>query len=345
MNTPDEDNVIVPPAETKEKISIARDFKIFRKDVKDFGMSEGCKGCLAADSGDPIARNHDPTCRKRMLTEIEKTDPGRITRILEKMGVKEMQKQELQKVNEAPTIVNERDLEHEKDEDMIDGTRDNIGNASGSSEKEEDGTDPSSDDINMQAAIFSISADHELSYREYYKHDKQTLDDGVKKMNAALAKEGFEYSIIEAYSPKRVTGMGELMGLIPGMSLDLTENDVDGQPWDFNIADKRERAMRLVKSKKALLLIGSPMCAAFSQLQNINFGRMSPIDVERVKKHGTKHLEFCAELYRIQYDNGLYFLHEHPFGASSWNNEKIQKLLSLTGVSKVKSHMCVRHER
>jgi hypothetical protein len=254
-----------------------------------------------------------------MLTEIEKIDPGRITRILEKMGVKEMQKQKLQRVSEAPTIVNEKDLEHERDEDMTDGTRDgntsNVtqmsfysGNASGSSEKEEE------DDINMQAAIFSISADHELSYREYHKPDRKTLHDGVKKMNAALAKEGFEYSIMEAYSPKRVTGMGELMGLIPGMSLDLTENDVDGQPWDFNIADKRERAMRLVKSKKALLLIGSPMCAAFSQLQNINFGRMSPIDVERVKTHGTKHLEFCAELYRIQHDNGLYFLHEHPFG-------------------------------
>ena len=99
--------------------------------------------------------------------------------------------------------------------------------------------------------------------------------------------------------------MGEVMGLIPGMSLDLTENDVDGQPWDFNIADKRERAMRLVKSKKALLLIGSPMCAAFSQLQNINFGRMSPIDVERVKRHGTTHLEFCADLYKIQHENGL----------------------------------------
>ena len=69
--------------------------------------------------------------------------------------------------------------------------------------------------------------------------------------------------------------MGEIMGLIPGMSLDLTENDTDGQPWDFNKEEKREKAMRLVKSKKALLLIGSPMCAAFSQLQNINFSRMS----------------------------------------------------------------------
>jgi len=60
-------------------------------------------------------------------------------------------------------------------------------------------------------------------------------------MNAALAKEGIEASVTEIYSPKRVTGMAELMGLVPGMALDLTSNDCDGKPWDFNVAEKRER--------------------------------------------------------------------------------------------------------
>ena len=62
----------------------------------------------------------------------------------------------------------------------------------------------------------------------------------------------------KVYSPKRVTGMGELMGLIPGMALDLTTDDVDGQPWDFNDPQKRTRAM-VVRDKKALLIVGSPM--------------------------------------------------------------------------------------
>ena len=58
-----------------------------------------------------------------------------------------------------------------------------------------------------------------------------------------------------------------MLGLIPGLSLDLTENDVDGQPWDFNIKEKRDKAKRLISEKKALLVIGSPMCSAFSQIQ------------------------------------------------------------------------------
>ena len=84
----------------------------------------------------------------------------------------------------------------------------------------------------------------------------------------------------------------------------------------------------------------SPMCSAFSQLQSINFSRMNKEDVAKIVEYGTRHLEFCAELYRIQHDNGLYFLHEHPYGASSWNNRKIMELLSIPGICKVKSHMC-----
>ena len=130
------------------------------------------------------------------------------------------------------------------------------------------------------------------------------------------------------------------MGLMPGMALDLTENDCDGKPWDFNVEEKRQRAMELVKSKKALLVIGSPMCSAFSQIQNINFSKMTADDVIKVKAYGTRHLEFSLQLYEEQHKNGLYFLHEHPYNASSWMNEKVQKLLATEGIVKVRSHMC-----
>jgi len=134
--------------------------------------------------------------------------------------------------------------------------------------------------------------------------------------------------------------MGELIGLIPGMALDLTENDVDGLPWDFNNPEKRARADKLVRDKKALLLIGSPMCSAFSQIQGLNYSKMTPENVEQVINYGKRHLEFCAKLYKIQHENHLYFLHEHPWGASSWKEKCITELLDLEGVQRVKSHMC-----
>jgi len=34
--------------------------------------------------------------------------------------------------------------------------------------------------------------------------------------------------------------------------------------WDFNIEEKRVKAEKMIKGKKALLLIGIPFCSAFS---------------------------------------------------------------------------------
>ena len=82
------------------------------------------------------------------------------------------------------------------------------------------------------------------------------------------------------------------------------------------------------------------MCSAFSQLQNINFSRMKPEGVKKVVEYGTKHLEFCIELYEMQIEMGLYFLHEHPLGAASWGNEKMKELMRIPGVIKVAGDMC-----
>ena len=42
----------------------------------------------------------------------------------------------------------------------------------------------------------------------------------------------------------------------------------------------------------------------------------------------------------MQVKNGLYFLHEHPWQAKSWKEDKMQQLLNLPGVVKVRGDMC-----
>ena len=69
--------------------------------------------------------------------------------------------------------------------------------------------------------------------------------------------------VAEAYSPVRVTGMADKMGLVPGLAMDLTTCDAHGNPWDFNCDKMRAKAKKLVKSKAFLLLIVSP-CARHS---------------------------------------------------------------------------------
>ena len=76
-------------------------------------------------------------------------------------------------------------------------------------------------------------------------------------------KQAVRRIVSEVYSPPRVTAMLRRMtdhGLTPGLALDLTTCDPeDGTPWDFDIAEKREKALKLLRAQKPLFVIGSPM--------------------------------------------------------------------------------------
>ena len=79
--------------------------------------------------------------------------------------------------------------------------------------------------------------------------------------------------IAEIYSPPRVTEAAKLLpglGCIPGFALDLTTVDENGAPWDFDKPEQRKKAWDLLKEKSPMLLIGTPMCTAFSAWQRIN---------------------------------------------------------------------------
>ena len=105
--------------------------------------------------------------------------------------------------------------------------------------------------------------------------------------------------VSEIYSPPRVTAASKLLpglNLIPGFALDLTTADVDGRLWDFDSKDMRERALKKLREEKPLLLVGSPMCTAFSTWQRISNHIKDKITVECEKKRAVMHLEFCIEL-------------------------------------------------
>ena len=116
--------------------------------------------------------------------------------------------------------------------------------------------------------------------------------DGEDEMRGQLEEYGASHHVTEIYSPPRVTTWAANMRLIPGLAMDLTCVDPDdGNPWDFNDEDKVRKARVLIHTPNPLLLIGSPTCSAFSQMNNINFSRMSKNGVEDVVAHGRRHLQ------------------------------------------------------
>ncbi len=111
--------------------------------------------------------------------------------------------------------------------------------------------------------------------------------------------------------------------VIPGFTLDLTTADEDGSLWDFDSKVMRDRAMAKVKSERPQLLIGSPMCTAFSTYQRKNKLIRDPVTVAAEKRRAVEHLSFCVELYKEQLKHGRFFLHEDPAYATSWQEAVI----------------------
>ena len=127
---------------------------------------------------------------------------------------------------------------------------------------------------------------------------------------------------------------------MPGIALDTTIDDDTGQPFHFNLKAQRDKAEALLDAQEPVLLIGSPMCTAFSAFQAINKARRDPAVIERELVAGRVHLAWCCHLYRKQVARGAYFLHEHPGEASSWTEPCVLQVLAMSGVRRIRSDQC-----
>ena len=69
-------------------------------------------------------------------------------------------------------------------------------------------------------------------------------------------------------------------------------------------------------------------------------GEVDPDKCRKSLVEARTHLEFSAEIYRMQIDEGRYFLHEHPSTASSWRYGCMQRSIVNPYVGSIVSHMC-----
>ena len=97
--------------------------------------------------------------------------------------------------------------------------------------------------------------------------------------------------VTEFYSPRRVNAMCADYGLQPGSSPDLTNG------WDFKMEEHREEAKRRMREEAPRLVIGSPPCITFSNLQAMNPIHKSGDEQAReayrqIIKEAVQHMEF-----------------------------------------------------
>lgn len=314
--------------------------KLQRGDFSEHGLTPGCPGCIVIQHGLGGEAHHNGACRARMEEILAETYEGRrrleqaenrFSRYAERSAVDEpsqtQQVEEPQRsqvpdeIEPVPPVppVNHREAAKRKRDEV-----DELQNRNIRSHLSDSATASSSSDApvprNKRSAETSVEdLDAERSSDDLL--DMLWLHSGESRVNEQGA-------VCEVYSPPRIAPVAEKRGLGPGWSLDLTTCDSEGRPWNFDDPGCRERARQLVRSSRPLLLVGSPMCTWFSQLQAFNQRHMDPREFRRNMDRARAHLKFVFELYQEQLQAGRYFLHEQPAHASSWKEPCVLDLLA-----------------
>jgi len=157
---------------------------------------------------------------------------------------------------------------------------------------------------------------------------------------ASMAVEIGAVDVAEVCSPHRFSARAHEFQLRPGFAADLDELRPDGTPWDLSRAEDVKLLEQLQDEQDPYLLTGSPPCELFSQLQAISWQKQDPIRREERWRLAKHHLRVATDSYWRQLRKGRLFLHEHPWGASSWSEPEITALSSRDDVYVVKGPMC-----
>ena len=152
--------------------------------------------------------------------------------------------------------------------------------------------------------------------------------------------------VVEIFSQPRIAQEAALRRyggtkLAAGWSLDLTmRNPATDKPWDLSCRETQREVRRLITECKPFMLVGSPPCTAFSQIQGLNNYKRDPDVVKRELAAACAHITFCFEMYEIQRKAGRFFMHEHPSSASSWSRPEVLRMLLRDDVELVEVDMC-----
>ena len=85
------------------------------------------------------------------------------------------------------------------------------------------------------------------------------------------------------------------LDLSPGFAFGLQVDNENGQPWDSDKTDHREKCLKMIQDQKPLFIIGSPMCTAFSILQGLNKWTMDSKKWNALWGTDVRHMRFVCQ--------------------------------------------------
>ena len=356
-----------PSGDAEELSRQGRRLRVLDADVRKYGLTETCQRCEYLRQGrDALARGvrHSEECRERIYDalradgadKVKRADMADESRTQTKSRRKRLDQPNPDDMDAQPTALDDAPTEpmaedplertphvNEPEDNIVDDTHNFYQEVDEALEVEWDGPDITDlEDEHMMTSMVDVL---------------QTL--GVSPGDATMFAVGAvkntpkQPSMYGTYQPTmfELYGHGTLVNASHGCrrnlnvnglhALDLRTQKPDGEPWDFSKSSDRQLAKSMVIELKPTWVIGSPPCTFFSAWnQGINHRKMDPARVEALRKEAIMHLHFVMGIYRIQLDGGRHFLHEHPAGATSWNDPWVKRIMEHPKVTAVVSDQC-----
>ena len=145
---------------------------------------------------------------------------------------------------------------------------------------------------------------------------KAAVDSTCKHVKELGALHVAESDVQEVFLPERSAKLGIALSELPGATVDLRCG------WDLTSAGRQE-CWKTLHAERPELVIGSPPSRRHSPWIK---------DEREARLQGIEHMNFCCAVYRWQTERGVHFLHERPWGASSWDMDCLKAVRELPGV-------------
>lgn len=143
-----------------------------------------------------------------------------------------------------------------------------------------------------------------------------------------------QIDVAEVFSVPRICKMAQKLGLSSGGSYDILTG------WDLSSeVQRKELRAKLTQMKPRFVMI-SPPCGPYSQLQGLNKHQDLKQWLKKLQE-AKQLMRFGMDIAEDQVKRGDLFGFEHPYGAKSWNDPSVDRVLKLDGVQQVVFDQCM----
>ena len=179
--------------------------------------------------------------------------------------------------------------------------------------------------------------------RKVYEHEGISLSSKEVLQIAALQVGIAGCRVREVFSRDGLSRAAPHFGLRPGFVLDLTGPRVGGpnagKQWCLDKDEDAAELQQLISDECPALLTGSSR-HDLSRLLGVRQNAVGQEQAALRTDKAQKQFRACVKLYRKQHEEQRSFLHEHPAGATSWQDQDMLALQSLPGVYTVEGPTC-----